>query len=214
MLTALSSTKPQGSITVSSLIPYYLLISQTYAVVKSDIDERITQLNNSGDVNNFLTKPLSFFRYLLFLDFGEKIIRFIYLFPPLILTLLTSGSNYNLPLFFLGLPISYFVSFLLGYLTGLISFWIDEAWAFSNVRFVLIQLLGGVILPYSLFPETLNRIIKFTPFPYAVSLSTRLTQNNAGLQEVLFAAIWAVALYLVVKLVEKKAILKYSHTGG
>lgn len=214
MLIALSETRPLGSTSAVSLIPYYLLVSQTYAIVKSSVDEKISELAHQGDVNNFLIKPLSFFRYMLFFDLAEKFTRLIYLSPLLLISFFKFQNFTSAGLFLLSLPICYLLSFLLAYLVGLTSFWIDESWAISNVRYVLIQLLGGVILPYSLFPRFLHDITRLTPFPYVVSFPTRLIQGEAKYYEFIIALAWCLFLVFLVKVVEKKAILKYSFVAG
>ena len=222
MLVALSSAKSTSGLIITSLLPYYLFISQTNAIIKSSVDEKITELNRLGDVNNFLTKPLSFFRFILASDIAEKVARFIYIGPVLaILAVLLNTylsnqaqSTSSIFLFITGLPFSYFLSFILAYLAGLVSFWIDEAWAISNVRFVLIQLFGGIILPYDLFPDSLNQLLSFTPFPYVISFPTRLLQGKADLSEFVLAAFWCLSLYALTRIIEKKAILKYSFVAS
>ena len=202
MLIALLNTKSTTGVTVSSLIPYYVIVSQTFVLVKSEIDQKISDMARAGDINNFLLKPMPFFRYMLFSDLAEKIARLTYCLPILLLTVVFYGQvspgQYYSPgtilLFILGFPFCYFLSFILAYLVGLSSFWIDEVWAFRNVRWVLIQLFGGVILPYTLFPDKFLQVIKYTPFPYSVSLPARILQGTATPIEFLWAFVWSLIL--------------------
>jgi ABC-2 type transport system permease protein len=212
LISVLSFAKASQGIEVSSLIPYYLLVSLTYPLVISGIDEEMEALSVSGDINNFLIKPLPLFRYLLTKNLGEKLSIAIPVLPILSMTLFL-GNEFSFWAVAVSLPMSFILSFCFSYLTGLLCFWVDEFWAIHNVKFVLIKLLGGVAVPLSFFPQGLTEFLQYTPFPYLVSWVARISQNNFRSIEFIIAISWILFLYLLCNIVEKITIKKYSFTA-
>jgi ABC-2 type transport system permease protein len=79
------------------------------------------------------------------------------------------------------------------------------------------NLLGGKLLPLSVFPKWLNDIIEWTPFPYMVSFPTRLFLNELTAQQIysgLFMTVfWCFIFTLLAKLLWKSGSYNYSGTG-
>jgi ABC-2 type transport system permease protein len=215
MIVALSISSQTGSLSASSLIPYYLLISLTVPLTISNIDEELDDLVSTGDINNFLLKPYSLYYWLLAKNFSEKITIFITISPLLlILIVINHLSLLTLLTCCVGLVLSFLLSYSFSYLLGLSCFWIDEFWAIHNTKFVLIQLLGGIILPYSFFPEIFVGFIKYSPFPYLASWVPRFLQGTAAPSDLLFIILWIVIMYFLVLFFQHRAISKYSFTAS
>ena len=213
-LIALSFARSSG-INSQSLISYYLLVTITSPLTFSSIDEYIEEITFSGEVNNFLTKPISFFRMLMVKQFSEKAITFIMLLPVFLAILLILKTNFvNLIWFPLTILLSFLISYTFSFIIGLGCFWLDEFWSIRNVKFVAIQLLGGLILPYSVFPDWLLKIIYFTPFPYLSSWPGRTLQSGITIYQISQAVAWLIILLIIQRLVQNRAIRHYSHTGN
>ncbi len=110
--------------------------------------------------------------------------------------------------------IAFFLSFNFGYILGLFSFWIEEAWILRNTRDVLVTLLGGVALPYFLFPKKLTEILVYTPFPYMVSWPTRVFRDGIKSSEVFIGAAWLVMSFIFIRFLWKRVLVRYSGVGG
>jgi len=215
IVTALSMTSATGTIAVNQLLPYYILIALIYPLTISTIDEEIGDLSATGDVNNFLLKPFSVFKWLFAKNLSEKVVIFITLLPVFLIIGFKYDFNLLKILFIsVSLCLSFILSFTLSYLAGLFCFWVDEFWAIQNLKYVIIQLLGGVVLPYSFFPKMTSDILQLTPFPYLASWSVRIIQNQATLVDIPIVLFWIVILFLLTLIIQKKAISKYSFTAG
>jgi ABC-2 type transport system permease protein len=215
MILALSVSRQTSSVSTVNLIPYYVLISLTVPLTLSSIDEELDDLVTTGDINNFLLRPYSLFFWLLAKNFSEKISIFITILPIILILILNSQLTLlTLLTSSLGIILSFLLSFTFSYLLGLFCFWIDEFWAIHNTKFVLIQLLGGIVLPYSFFPESFAKYIQFTPFPYLASWVPRFLQGQVPASSLFSILLWVIILYILVLLVERKAILKYSFTAS
>jgi len=214
MIAALSFSVPTSTIQVINLIPYYVLISLIYPLIRSGIDEEMDNLTNSGQINTFLLKPFSLFKWLYSKSLSEKMLILLTLSPVLLLVLVISNFTFFKLLFLsISLFIAFTLSFTLSYFIGLFCFWIEDFWAVHNVKHVTIQLLGGIVLPYSFFPDDIASILRFTPFPYIVSWPVKIIQNQINYVDVFTSITWIMILFFLVRILQYKAIQKYSFTA-
>ncbi len=215
MVTALYFARPLGQISVNSLVPYYLLISLVYPLTVSKIDDQIDELTHTGEINTTLLKPLSLFRWLYAKDLSEKFILFLILFPVFIIISLKYFLNpFSIVLLLISFLLCFTLSFSLSFFVGLFCFWVDEFWAVHNVKHVVIQLLGGVILPYTFFPSAVAFWLRFTPFPYLVNLPVRVIQNSVNPMDFLLTVFWIIVFIYLGRWLLRQAVSKYSYTAS
>lgn len=218
MLISLSFANPLQGFQFQSLIPYYLVVGTIFPLVYSSVDEEMDDLGSTGDINNFLTRPLSLHSWLLIKSLGEKFSSLFFISPILLLLLMLFHQNIQLPVNFLYLIISLAISFLiyfnLSYLTGLFSFWVDEFWAIHNVKYVVMQLLGGFVIPLSFFPAEVAGFVAKTPFYFIGGWNAIVIQHGIKSSDILTGIFWIFLIRLVSILLERRAISKYSFTGS
>lgn len=204
-----------NSISSQSLISYYLLVTTTAPLAFSSIDDYLDNITESGEVNNYLVKPISLFKSLFIKAASEKFITLIFLLPLLISLLFYFKTNLNNLIWFpLILILSFALSHSFSYLVGLGCFWLDEYWPFRNLKHVTVQLLGGLVIPYSVFPNWLLKLINLTPFPYLVSWPGRVLQSDFTPTQLLSAIFWLILLLASCHLVQNSAIRHYSLTNS
>ncbi len=219
ILMAIKGATPNSDINYQSLISYYLIISLLSPFLRSSIDEYMSEIAASGEVNNFFLKPISFYKWHLVRDVSERIIVLGLLLPIFflfasIITHLHSLENSTILLFILSLPVCFLLSFNLSFLVGLLSFWVDDMWAVSNIKVVSIMLLGGIIFPYSFFPSAIKNVLFYTPFPYVVSLPARIINKEVNMSEFAIAFLWIIVLTVVSQKLFKKAVRNYGFTAN
>ncbi len=212
MLVALSQAT-SSTIKFTDLIPYYVLISLTFPVFKTSIDYEIGELTHSGEINNYLVRPIRIYLYFLTTEISKKIATLLILLPFISIPIIYFHYQFNAVLVFAAVIVSFLVSFNLSYLFGLSMFWLDEFWVIRNVNDVLTTLLGGVVLPYIFFPTWAMTIIRFTPFPYMISMPARIIQDTAQPFDILIGLVWVFILYSINVICERQIIYKYSHTA-
>ena len=66
------------------------------------------------------------------------------------------------------------INFIVHMTVGLIAFWSDNALGYDTVIYQLYIMLGGVVIPVELFPETMQRVLAWTPFPYVLDFPVRV----------------------------------------
>jgi ABC-2 type transport system permease protein len=215
IMAALYAASPIGDISAKNLISYYILISLISPITVSNIDEDLDELTSTGDINNFLTKPFSVFNWLYAKNLSEKLVVTLILFPVIVVVLFTSGMSF-IGFFYLLfiILISFSLSFTFSFIVGLACFWIEDFWAIHNVKFVLVQFLGGIVLPYSFFPDKLFNLVRYSPFPYLANISVKFIQHKFILTDLLILSLWLFVFLFIARLLLHKSITKYSYVGG
>ncbi|MEN9834451.1 MAG: hypothetical protein RL011_644 [Pseudomonadota bacterium] len=68
-----------------------------------------------------------------------------------------------------GLLFSILVSFFwyqTSYLIGLMAFWLEETWVLRVMFLTISQFFSGAVMPLEVYPEYLQKLLMWTPFPY------------------------------------------------
>lgn len=221
LLLVILSQAQSSQVSLDTLVPYYILVSLVLPLTRSRVDTEIEATTTSGDINNFLSKPVSLYKFLFFRDLGGNLVHLAVVSPLIIVVLaafikspLLSLTPFSLAMFMLTLCLSVLISFNYSYLVGLLCFWLDEFWAIHNLKSVLFHLLGGAVLPYTFFPDSFISLLKYSPFPYMLNWPVRVLQGEFNLPELITSLVWLILFYFAIRLVQKTAISKYSHTGN
>lgn len=199
----------------TSLIDSIVLSSRTYAV-----GEEI----NSGNLMNFLLRPINYFLYWFSKDIGDKAINicfsivelsliFIILRPPFFI----QTNLFYILLFIFSVILSLFIYFFLNFLLGLIGFWSPEVWA---PRFIFITLLGflaGSLFPLDILPKTIYEVLRFLPFTYLLYFPLKIYLGQLSFPQIasglLISAFWVFAIYFLVNAIWKKGLKSYTAYG-
>lgn len=208
----------------SAMITYILIASLIQSLVLSTRSIDLAGIINSGDLSNILTKPINNFWYWLSRDIADKILNLIFaaaeltilyflLRPPLVLPPLIP----LILLVLLILPLSTFLYYLINYLFGLLGFWTPEVWAPRFLLFVILQFVAGSLFPLDVLPQSIQKIIFFTPFPYLIFFPTQLYLGKltgpAVTTGILASVFWIVVFTLIVKITWNKGLKNYGAEG-
>ncbi len=211
------------SYSAEKMLTYILLVNFMSAIVLSTRTTDIASEIVSGDIINYLTKPISFLSMITTRELADKTINtafatlevslLIYLLqPPLLIQ--TNILTYAVTLLALviGAVIAFFISFSL----SLVAFWTAETWAPRFVYFILISLLAGTAFPLDILPPALYNFLLLTPFPYLVYLPSIIYLNGITQQTIflcMIGMVWAIGLYLFTKFLWNKGMREFSFYG-
>ncbi len=133
----------------------------------------------NGELTPYLLQPMHPIWHYASQHWGELLARL-----PIILPILAVGLTVadawswsllaHLPAFLLGLAMAWVINFIVHMTVGLIAFWSDNALGYDTVIYQLYIMLGGVVIPVELFPETMQRVLAWTPFPYVLDFPVRV----------------------------------------
>lgn len=80
--------------------------------------------------------------------------------------------------------------FLLDVAVHLVAFWADNVWSLDVAKWLVASLLGGYMLPLSVFPEWTHRPLELLPFRFFFDFPARVLLGEIGPRE------WALGMAL------------------
>ncbi len=203
---------------------FLVLIIGTF-VIASPSNDNIGGEIGSGDLSNFLTKPISYLRYWLTRDWASKLLNIIFaVFEITILYLILKPSLFisTSPTFiFLGIIMGLIASliyFLITKLATFVSFWSPEnTWGVMFLFLVIFEILSGSIFPLDILPKWGFTLLQFTPFPYMVYYPLGILIGKFSpveTQRLIFQSFaWLLISYWLTIKVWKKGLKVYSSSG-
>lgn len=204
----------------------YILIGWLVMYLTSTfgLEVKISYEIKAGMISNFLTKPISYIRYIAVLSVGRVSVAMLtaLIIQGLIIIvlndLLLSPNSFNsvmilLTMILIGFIIQIFISILLGF----IAFWTVEVDGVYYFFFVLTSFLSGTLFPLDLLPASFVKASYLFPFVYTFYAPAQVYLGKISAQTAFFGIIveliWVLILYGVIKLTWKKGLKKYESVG-
>lgn len=220
MMWILSSLPGQfiNGMSKKDLVAYYLTTSILYLFLNSKIDSYVKESIQQGEIANYLVKPISFWGVALIKDISGRFVKLVFGLPLFILLVFIYSIQISVDINLLVqttimILISFLLSFTFSFSVGSLAFWIEEVWGIQHLKEVAVSLLSGIVLPYTFFPETLQKFLVFTPFPYLVNWSLHKGFSGNLILEFILAVFWLIMLIILNLLMWKNGIKKYSALG-
>lgn len=208
----------------SQMLTYIIVAGLLQAVILSSRSIDLAGIINSGDLSNFLIKPINNLVYWFTRDIADKLLNILFFLGEITLLFLLLKPPLYFPLLvplillvLLVLPLSTLLYYFINYLFGLLGFWTPQAWGPRFILMVVLQFVAGTMFPLDALPISIQRLVYWTPFPYLIFFPTQvylgklsLTQISSGLAA---TAVWAILFYFIVELVWKRGLRIYSSEG-
>jgi ABC-2 type transport system permease protein len=219
------STDLKAGYSFDGIVFYYVLMillgklvgtSYNQGDVASDIYE--------GSLSRYLLFPTSYFAF----KFAQRLGSL----TPALVQLAVLGLTYLLILPFpeevqvspssvLMGTISLFVAcllfYLLSWLLQLVAFWADNVWSLVVMMLFVGRLLGGALIPLSMFPEWSQNYLSLLPFRYVYGFPVETimgrVEPSAWIQGVGISLVWIAITSTLSHLVWKRGMLVYSGVG-
>ncbi|WP_216319127.1 ABC transporter permease [Deinococcus aestuarii] len=212
-----------GGYSPAEFATYFLstwLISQLMVVwVSWELDLDIRQ----GTLSPKLLRPLDPLWMWYASHLAERVVRFPLLLGLVALFAWLAGARFTtdptaylaaLGLAFLG----FCARFLWEYTIGLLAFWTESSTSFQEVVWLVYAALGGMFAPLAFYPEWVQRVAVWTPFPYMLGLPAQLLAGKATLGDAgrgaLVLTAWLVVFWSLRLLVWRRGLRKYGAVGA
>src|SRR3989442_2228014 len=157
-----------------SMVYYYLLTLLISNLVTPTEDEwQIAADIREGQINSFLTKPMSYlaYRFSIFLS-GRLVYTFVTL-PPIALIFLYFRHYISLPehaatyiYTFISMLMAALMQFFITYSLAMMAFWILEISTIVFIVYSFEYFLGGQMFPIDIMPTGIQAVMKWLPFYY------------------------------------------------
>lgn len=218
-----SETQAQqlGGFTLAQML-WYLSFTESMALSAPRVAQEVDQDVRTGALAVQLIRPISYPLYRLWSSLGERCVRFGLNFAvSAVLAFLFVGvipmSLTGLLMFLVVLPIAFVLDFLVMFLIGLGAFWLEDTTGLVLIYSRLLWLLGGLLIPLELFPESWQPILRNLPFATIIYAPARLfihpTWNDA-IAILLRQSVTLLILAIGVQWVYRIAVQRIHANGG
>ncbi len=180
----------------------------------------------TGDLNNYLTKPLNYFSNWFARDLSDKLLNLIFVIievgllifllrPPLFL----QTNLVTLLTFIAASLLAMVLYFYFSFLVSMTTFWITEenGWPQRFLIFMLIEFFAGGLFPLDILPAQIYQVIQFLPTTYFLNAPMqiylgRATGSNLALTFTVMI-FWLVVLSWLANWTFKKGLKIYGAYG-
>ena len=214
-----------GGYSLSEMVTYILgggLIN-TFILTTAENPET-SQTIQDGSLSGMLIKPINPYWIWIVRDFGIKsflfclgllgyVLVFLFFRKYLIFTMGLSA----LLLFVFSMILAALLQFLIFEAFSLLAFWLENTYGIRFTMRVIMEVVGGAIIPLSFFPGILQKVFGFLPFPYLIYLPMRIYLNKIAPEQIpvefIKEGLWIIGLAIVNMVIWHKGIRQYVAMG-
>ncbi|MDP4143793.1 MAG: ABC-2 family transporter protein [Bacillota bacterium] len=222
-----SPTSTLNGFTLSNIIVYIFMSNITARAVNSSGDMIVGEEVLTGDIAMNLIRPISYHLRLLFQCLGTVAYQFVTLSVPMWigLILVRYYTAHELPpsigtilLYTCSCLLSFYILFLFNFCFGMLAFYVTYIWGLRVCKNSIFNFFSGQIIPLAFFPLWFQHAMNFVPFgsinytPVMIYLQ-KLTGYEA-LKAILVQVVWIGVLFLISRLIWKKATKRLMILGG
>lgn len=219
-----SPTDVVNGMTFYDTLVYLVLAAAMFNFMESFVVWEIGRNYQTGELVEFLVKPIDYQVYLFFERFGSCIVSFCITFLPTfcVIYVVTHGSfavGINLVFFFISVLFAMIINYCVDFFVGTICMYTQSIWGVNIMKEVVVSLLSGATIPLSFFPETLRKVVEFLPFqaiyhtPLHILTDKTLTLTDYT-QIIGMQVVWLFVMLAASKLFWKYSMHSLTVNGG
>lgn len=209
----------------ATILTYILGTSVIQSIVLSSRTAGAAGQIASGDISNFLLKPVSYLKYWFARDMADKVFNLFFsvfeisfilwlLKPPLII----QKSPKFVVLAVLAIAIAVSLHFFISFLLSLVAFWAPEnPWPPRFLFMVIVGFFAGGLFPLDILPPMLFALLKLLPFTYLLFFPLNIylgkLSNIELVTGILISILWVAFFSWIVKVVFRKGLKIYAAWG-
>jgi ABC-2 type transport system permease protein len=214
-----------GDYSLAEMVTYLLgggLIN-TFILTTAENPET-SQSIQDGTLSHLLIKPLHPYVVWFARDLGSK--AFLFLLGLLgYLTVFVFFRDYlmwfssveYLNYFLLSLMLAGLLQFFIFEGLSLLSFWVENTYGIRFAMRVIMEVVGGAIIPLSFFPGLLQKILLSLPFPFLIYIPMKIYLGKIPLDQVPLELVkvagWIVGFAILNMILWKRGIRQYVSMG-
>lgn len=209
---------------VERILTYIFTVSILRAIIFASRTADLAGVINSGDLTNYLIKPISTLKVWFTRDIADKVLNIIFcllevglivylLKPPFFIQTNPVYIFTFLVLASLAVLLYFFINFLI----SLIGFWTPEVWAPRFIFTILFDFFSGGVIPLDVLPSSVYKLFQLTPFPYLLFNPINIWLGRVSLLGIFISLtitiFWIAIFYFTVQFVWQKGLRIYSAEG-
>ncbi|NLK96130.1 MAG: hypothetical protein GX275_13250 [Clostridiales bacterium] len=211
----------------SEIIVYVIMSYITSQIINVSMDWTISDDIITGSIATNLIKPISYEKRILSESIGQVVLNLSTISLPLwicfyIYKFISEGQMppdiINILLYILSVILGYVVMFLFNFIFSISAFFVTYIWGFMMAKGILIKFFSGELIPIVFFPVALQGVLKYLPFSAMNYTPVMVYMGKLPQNELLFSLgiqlVWIIVLYIIFRLLWKKAIERVTVMGG
>ncbi|MBV9007620.1 MAG: ABC-2 family transporter protein [Verrucomicrobia bacterium] len=215
-----------GGYTYASMIYYYLLtILASNLVTPTEDDWQIASDIREGQINSFLTKPLSYLGYRTSIFLAGRLVYTVVTIVPIVIIFIYFRSFLQLPhnvstwiVASISLVFAAFIQFFITYSLALMAFWILEISTIVFIVYSFEYFLGGQMFPIDIMPRSIEEVMKWLPFYYElfcpVAIFLERLRGAELIQALEIQSGWFIVTLMIAQFMWKRGLGHYQAVGG
>ena len=209
-----------------SMIYYYLLILLVSNLVTPAEDEfQIATDIREGQINAFLTKPMSYLAYRFSIFLSGRLVYTAVTLPPIALIFLYFREYLVLPAngmtwvyAIVSMVMAALMQFFLAYTLAMMAFWILEISTIVFIVYSFEYFLGGQMFPIDIMPASVQAVMKWLPFYYElfcpVAIFLERLRGADLYQALTIQAGWVLLTWAAAHAMWRRGLRHYQAVGG
>ena len=214
-----------GGFTMQSMIAYYVLVLLVGKLVRSgERDWTISTDIYEGPLTRYLLYPSPYFGY----KYAEQLGK---LAPALIQVAIFGAASFailkipvgdgvtpiSIAMGIVSIAVANLLNFLFLFPIQLVAFWADNVWSLMVMLRFVVAMLGGSLLPLTLFSPQVQQILSYLPFKYLFYFPVATFTGHVSLEQWLvgtsIALGWCALMAAISRVVWRRGLLQYSGVG-
>jgi ABC-2 type transport system permease protein len=214
-----------GGYSIQEMVTYLLGGGLINSFILTTAENPETSQNiQDGTLSTYLIQPINPYGIWFFRDLGSKtfffvlgLLGYLIVFTFLGKYLVFSPSPEYLLFFLISLVLASLLQFLLFQSLSLLSFWVENTYGIRFTMRVIMEVVGGAIIPLSFFPQMLQKIFMLLPFPFLIYLPMRIYLGKIPINHIPIEFLkeigWIVGFALLNLVIWKRGIKQYVAMG-
>ena len=205
----------------------YIMLCMMIGQLKSSWHNSLMMIDEirSGELNKYLTKPISYFTYNFMNFIGHNSLFYIVYFVMMTITPIIIGPGYifmgifQILGFLIALFISIFLSYTIYFSMVCFAFWFGEVRALIVSYNILNIFLSGQLIPIALFPDGLKSFVMNSPFRFMVDFPASIATMayfdiDYFINGVFLQIFWSILMMFIGKSIYFFGIKQYEAFGA
>ena len=167
-----------SGLTLNQMLAYFGIATTINYLIYDSADWDLQTLIRTGNFITFMLRPVSHCYFAFCEKIGHRLLAlWVEFIPVYLLFLFVFKINLipaNLVWTLISISLGFVLMFLINYCIGITGFWLTKTEGLRRAFLVLRDLCAGALVPLTLFPDFIQKILFFLPFQFVAYVPTRV----------------------------------------
>lgn len=215
-----------GGFTLTNMIIYVAIARVVNVFINSiNLEGKVAGEIKNGTFSVYLVKPMNHLLYNISSRLGNMIIQLLVSLITFILIFIFVFKSFSgipsvltIVIIIFSAIAGMFINTLIGYICALVALWFEQVNVMFIFKGLLLSFISGVLIPIQFFPNGLRQALRYLPFNYLIAFTIDIYLGKVKGVKIIYGfgiqLFWIFLLLLIIRIMWRKGIKKYTSTGG